>query len=459
VALNVGFAGHRPCRLPQDHAPLAEQLTATLERIARCFAQIAALPETAASHDLGVKPVLRLLSPLAEGADRIAADSALAVAVPCGVSSAPELGYELHCPLPFPIEEYRKDFEARENHPNDTCEAFDALLQKIHGNAHHRILELDGSRESEGGKKLAYWKAGRFLLRHSDILLAVWDGEEDKTSVGTAGVVAHAERSRGPAIRILAAAPHSVEFRDPELTGNAWVALADADLDERLRRLILPPDLLPKPAAEVSAASPAERVCANGLPEKHGSSSDADPLRLAYFNHAEPQLTFMAWGYRLFFALFGKRDYRLRGLCGGYKEGAEYQWNAVEQALAKLPKAAGGEAPVTAELNGAVKEHFIWADQLATYYADEYRGTYSLMFSLASLAVVLALLSGHFGVFGQWFGAAVAGFMPWLAFGELLVIGCILGLWWRSHKQQFHERWLNFIIGFCRYRFNCCWLT
>ncbi len=69
---------------------LIEKIEGVLKLIKLEFENIAALPIVDKTYDLNELPALRLISPLAEGSDRIAAECAL------------RLGYELQCPLPFP---------------------------------------------------------------------------------------------------------------------------------------------------------------------------------------------------------------------------------------------------------------------------------------------------------------------------------------------------------------------
>lgn len=418
LALNVGVTGNWPDRLPEDCQPLEKIVSETLQRIATIFAQVAAWPKTLETHDLRKKPALRLLSPLSGGSG-----GGGWMTVRCAQS----LGYEWQCPLPFSVRVSAEEAGSLSN-------KFTELLGQA-----TRVVELDGGRLTERERTLAYWRLESFVLRHSDILLAIWDGDDDTRSGGTADTVARAERDQVPTVRILLQTPYSVEFRDHQLTKNTWQALTDFDLEKLLRSLLLPPDLRSEGCRkDQTVATPvaaegdsAERVGRDD--PKHGS----DNIRVAYFAHAEPKLTLVASAHRLFFAWFGKHRFR-GGLGSSYQDGATSQWQTVEEALEKLPQS------VQSELRGSVREHFLWADRLATYYADEYRGTFTLMFSLASLAVVLALLSGPFPVFAQWLGQTTAARLPCLAIGELLVIFLMVGLWYRSHKGHFHERWLDF---------------
>src|SRR5205814_763061 len=91
-----------------------------------------------------------------------------------------DLGYTLHCPLPFERTSYEQDFST-----DDSVSDFRRLL----GHA-GSILELDGSRETEQRQNLSYEAAGRIVLNHCEVLLAVWDGQEAHGVGGTAGIVA-----------------------------------------------------------------------------------------------------------------------------------------------------------------------------------------------------------------------------------------------------------------------------
>ena len=86
--------------------------------------------------------MLCFLSPLARGADRLAAEIAL------------DLGYELNVPMPFPQAEYEKDFTgidptkepyAPELSADEDLAEFRALLQRADDN----WLSLDGDHKSE----------------------------------------------------------------------------------------------------------------------------------------------------------------------------------------------------------------------------------------------------------------------------------------------------------------------
>ncbi len=117
---------------------------------------------------------LRVMSPLAEGAD-------------CLVGRvARELGIPLTVPLPMPVELYEQDFSGPEalaefRDLSAAGECFELPL--VPGNTSESIAEHGHARD------LQYGQVGTYLAAHSHILLAVWDGEPSDLMGGTAQVV------------------------------------------------------------------------------------------------------------------------------------------------------------------------------------------------------------------------------------------------------------------------------
>jgi len=94
--LRVGVTGHRPDDLAHaDAVALRARIREVLERLG---AEAITVAEADAGVEFGADPPeLRLISPLAEGADRIVAQEAL------------DAGYSVHAPLPFPREVLRRE--------------------------------------------------------------------------------------------------------------------------------------------------------------------------------------------------------------------------------------------------------------------------------------------------------------------------------------------------------------
>jgi len=159
VTLTVGITGHR--RLPDDPA-LADAVRAMLRQ-------------------LRAGGRLRLLSPLADGADLLAAELALAE------------GDALHVVLPMPAAAYRADF-------SDAAWArAQALLDRA-----ERLTVTEGRGDG------AYARCGRRVAEQAEVMLAIWDGAPSLGPGGTAEIVSYACRLGRPVWWISAAAPYEV---------------------------------------------------------------------------------------------------------------------------------------------------------------------------------------------------------------------------------------------------------
>jgi hypothetical protein len=110
---------------------------------------------------------LVVVSGLAEGSDRLAADAALA------------RGIALRAILPFAVPEYEKDFPEP-----DSKAAFHALLSKA-----ERVTTLPGD---HARADVAYEAAGLAMLDAVHILMAVWDGGPSAGRGGTTDMVTRA---------------------------------------------------------------------------------------------------------------------------------------------------------------------------------------------------------------------------------------------------------------------------
>jgi hypothetical protein len=115
----------------------------------------------------------RVISALAEGADRLVVLRMLA-----------RSDVQLTVPLPFPRSEYVRDFRTPESR-----DEFLRLLARA-----DEVVAL-GPRST---RDEAYRAAGRYVLDHSDVLIAVWDGQPAQGVGGTGHIVAEARRRHLP---------------------------------------------------------------------------------------------------------------------------------------------------------------------------------------------------------------------------------------------------------------------
>lgn len=119
---------------------------------------------------------LVLLSPLAEGADRLVAEVALEKGVDVGLTVV----------FPWP-EDVCPHLLCRLNHKP----TFDAILKSADQVVSLPLIDGTTDRElaaSDEVRQRHYEQAGRFIARHSQILIALWDGYDSPES-GTARVV------------------------------------------------------------------------------------------------------------------------------------------------------------------------------------------------------------------------------------------------------------------------------
>jgi hypothetical protein len=118
---------------------------------------------------------LEVVSPLAEGADRLVAQE---------VPKRP--GARLVVPLPLPVSDYLTDFGTAESRAEFHC-----LLGRA-----AEVIELPPHQTREA----AYEAVGIYVLDHCDVLVAVWDGQGPQGQGGTGGIVAEARRRGLPLV-------------------------------------------------------------------------------------------------------------------------------------------------------------------------------------------------------------------------------------------------------------------
>jgi len=157
LPLVIGVTGHRDLRAG-DIASLESVVRQVIEEFKTN------LPHTP----------LVLLSALAEGADRLVARIAL------------ELGVRLIVPLPMRKDIYEKDFalDSRGEFANLLGQAEHSFeLPLVQGSSIEEIKEEGPARNHQ------YEQAGAYIVRHSHLLLALWDGKYRDLVGGTSRVV------------------------------------------------------------------------------------------------------------------------------------------------------------------------------------------------------------------------------------------------------------------------------
>lgn len=382
LALRIGVTGHRPNKLGADPAAVAAAVHTALGAIKAAVLDVHARAETIGCyrHD---SPLLRVVSPLAEGADRIVA------------SEGGKLGFELQVVLPFAQQDYERDF-ATETSKTE----FRALLATATA-----TLTLDGNRESPIDRDRAYRDCGLTVLRQCDVLIAIWDGQpaEGKGDAGTGAIVVDALR-RGLLVvwidtRAPSAEPQWLTTIETADRSGTPPTLALAPLLDRLGEALLPPDQ--------------DQHAAAG-----GGHGDKPLSWRAYFAERWPSRCWLAWAYTLFVALFSRRWIR--------------PWCKMPTFAQRMADEAGKTAAL-----GPLAPHYVWADQLANSYGGRHRGGYVLCFSLAPIAVALAAVPPVFQPCETW----VAPLIALIEFGVLVSIVTLVR---RGQRQRWHDKWLEY---------------
>jgi hypothetical protein len=144
-----GVSGHRDTRA-EDSVELENRIQIVFDRFR--------LAHPGASFEL--------LSPLAEGADRIAAKVAL------------RSGIRLVVPMPMAQAEYERDFVTTES-----LDEFRRLLRASDSHFEVRDPRTESDRRSE-----KYAGVGDYIARRSHVLILLWDGQDNEKMGGTAWV-------------------------------------------------------------------------------------------------------------------------------------------------------------------------------------------------------------------------------------------------------------------------------
>jgi hypothetical protein len=375
--LSVGVTGHRADIIGAGAAALGTRIRYTLLQIAEAGA---ALLERERDCFAPGPPRLRFVSPIADGADQIAAQIAL------------DLGWELQAILPFERATYRASLA------NDGARAqFDALLARS-----TCVLELPG----DAAHSLeAYVMTGRGTVAHCDLLIAVWDGRPPRGRGGTGEVVQFA-LTRGTAIvhvpldaragiRLLWSAfdPTVVTVADDPGVARP---LDREDVDALLAGLLMPPP------------DQQEQKFLKGFLSERSRRIRA---RIEY---------------PLLLAAAGVKKFRPGNFTDKYCAAQiQDEWQRYR---------AGCVDPI--ELDAPIdilEDAYSWADRLATHFAQTYRSGHIFNFVLGGVAVCLGLAA--FMAPHLQFGMA--------AFEMLITVAIILNAHIGT-RDEWHRRWLDY---------------
>ena len=181
--LTIGVTGHRDL--------LADEVPALKKLVRDFFLQL-----KSDYPDLD----LQLITPLAEGSDRLVADVAA------------EMGIDLIVPLPMPQAEYEKDFSSA-----DAVQAFRDSLDSARVINLRTLPEAQGRARTPADHDRQYAQLGVFISNHSQVLLALWDGKPSTAVGGTAGVVKYHLTAVMPGLSVAEESPNLLADNENDL--------------------------------------------------------------------------------------------------------------------------------------------------------------------------------------------------------------------------------------------------
>jgi hypothetical protein len=386
LTLRVGITGHRLDKLPEeDLAGLREHLRDVLASLEAGLLRFQA--RSGGRLYSREAPRCRLVSALAEGADRLA------------VEAAPR-GWTLAALLPMPHDIYRQDFLAEGELSSASANAFEALLARAETVTE---LPLAGPPEAGAPRDAQYAALGRALVREIDCLVAVWDGRPPKGPGGTAAVVADA-MDLGLAVLWLdpsgqAPARQLARFAGGDISRPVCSAIDDAALDEMLAGLL----------GFEGARGQLPSILAGPWPK---------PGRWGFAYRALHRL-----------AGAGKPKGRPRVSRG---------WPPEDPLLRTLEAELPQSAAAIADQRGVLSPRSFWADTLAWSHAQLYRSAYVGAFLLAGLSVPIGLLA----LFGDTTQSAL-GLKAIAVAVELAVVLFVAWIVVRGRRRHWHAAWIE----------------
>jgi uncharacterized membrane protein YidH (DUF202 family) len=190
--IRLGVTGHREV---QDEEILKEKVRDVLDKkIYNLFDEnskkiIRSCPRTPIGFSI--------LTPLAEGADRLVAKEVL---------KFPDSRIEVV--LPLAKEDHLEDFATAESRAE-----FEYLFKKARRPITLEEDSLKGEypgRDPKEARRQAYEDVGRYIVDKCDVLIALWDGENSRGKGGTAEIIEYAKQKQRPVMIVFTRPPHDI---------------------------------------------------------------------------------------------------------------------------------------------------------------------------------------------------------------------------------------------------------
>ena len=376
LVLRFGITGHRPPRLDK------ENYEAIRIQCSRIFAAAKEQMQEIHRKNLDVfspeEPLIELVTPLAAGADTIGSEAAVANNIPLAAA------------LPMNEEQYKTGYSI------DEWKLAQTLLS-----AAQSTLRLD---DADIAHDEAFEIVGKLVVAQSDILIAIWDGNEARGRGGTTTVVADAVADNMPVIHIYPSGENASQLIWSGVEEDAPDRLS---LDEtgRIDALSAMPALI-----EALAAPP---------------QADAELKRLRMFLTETRSAQARGFSWPLLLVAAGVKrvsNTRFRGVTT-----EECAANMEPLLAATMGRGKFGEF-----MSGPFLQRFAIADSDADRFALRFRSSFIRNFSLSALAVFLAL-----------FGLLWPAGKTFLISAELAVILTIIVNTHQANQRGWHQSWLD----------------
>lgn len=413
MTLRVAVAGHREhSNISIDNTILVEQITALYKML---YGQLIECYEHPYAKRLysAARPNLRILSSLADGADRLLLEPNL-------VGEQ----FELSCVLPFNAKEYANDFSLESQK-----EYFQLLDKAGYQTPTSRVLELNGSRQNSDH---AYRDCGDTLVKNCDLLVALYDGKQ-KQGFGTAWTVTLAHRQKIPVVWIDIEHPSKIHFIQHNGSQPKLVEFSKTEMGDWLRHVLLFDTILD---------SKADPELAEKVLSKFDHFTQEKPLKLEPdntidFNDGGP----IEANHSLFNPLAHGFSFLKKSLTSS---------KVVDSKLADY----NDNTPSHKDLTGSVdhlcalfhnpSSHayyaaYLRADRLANFYATLHRGIFIFIYILGAMALIIAafaLAVSDPSVYGN--------LALYCAIIELVLLFSIYCLYRQDHGKELHDKWLEY---------------
>jgi hypothetical protein len=334
---------------------------------------------------------LFLVDSLAEGADQLVAEAAMAGG----------FGYRVRCPIPFGSAQYKGLFTYD---PEESIAAFDRITQAPQNDT--VVVEL-ACTYGEADRADGYAAAADVLLDNSDLLLAVYDPSRTGSEGGTAETVNKALAAGLDVVRVDLHEPESlVLVMERGSAGGAVKTLTPDVLRDVVSSILRPP---------------------------HTGYDHAAGLR-RYLR--EPLITGSAFTRSLALLLNGtyRAFWSIIPWIGSVGAALTPHGQRAAPDIDALPTPEHRDhARIIDEVQRPYRDRMAPVDALANFYMSLYRGSFVMNFMLGALAVLSALLS-YFNHANQ---------SLWLRV-EIVALSIILINFVASRVWNWHERALDY---------------